>query len=318
MTTFYKQQQRRDLGTIVRGLFLATPISFEKRLPDGTTWANFFGKYENQRWGVFDTDSCWCLGGAINEAEDQMELLEKMGAFTPEALKWFKDIGLKDSDGDYSFSERYIEILGGRRDNGGFAETAWQLIQEYGCIPRSMLTYSQARIQELQNDVVAITNDYFDPTAVTPAMKAIGKQFRQYVNVAYENIGKKWTTPDVITLKKFLTMAPLSIGIPIPADVSMWNNPIVQYDGSTEVAHEVELYGIDEKGQYMVFDQYEPHLKVLSANYYIPYCTMGVLYATPQASPNPVPQNTLDNDLWTSIGNFFNNAFKSFTFYFGG
>lgn len=293
----------KKVSVKLKGFFMR-PIQYEERVLSGD-WSVYFGKYQNQKWGIFDTDSCWCLA-CINSAEDQLEWLDKNGLFSPEAINFFVTNGYKDADGDYSLSERYLEILGGNRMDGGSAPEAWQLMQKYGCIPRSDLTYSLAQVQKFST-VEATANDYFNPAAITPAMRAKGQQFLKYVNIAYQIIGKNSQTPNIQILKAALKQSPVNIGIPIPANVFNWNLTNVVYDGSTAPQHEIELYHIEDDGRYAIFDQYEPHLKWLSKDYYIPLCTQGILSAVAPAAVNPVVQDSWWNKFFTAVNNWFNN-----------
>ncbi len=305
----FKLQQKEKVSVKVKGWW-ATPIQYEIRVPTAN-WSPFFGHYQNQRWGAWDSDSCWCLS-AINSVEDQMEWLWKNGMFSQEAKDFFTNNGYIDSDGDFSLSERYHEILCGNKDNGGSSAEAWQSFQKRGFIPRSMLTYTLEQSNQWSTKAQFVA-DYFNPSKVTEDMLLLGTECRKYVNIAYQTIGKNWTTPSLDILNAALKQAPLCIGIPIPVDVSNWNNSIVQYDGGRSPSHEVELYGIDANGEYLTFDQYLPNLKTLSANYYIPLVTQGIIYATPQVVVNPIPQPST-NGFWTTLMNMWNNAFSSFKF----
>lgn len=298
----FKLNLHRPVTVRVKGIF-QRPIQFVVNVIDGN-WSPYFGKYQNQKWGIWDSDSCWALS-AINSAEDQIEWLWKNNQFSEEAKKFFTDNGYIDGDGDFSLSERFTEILGQQRDDGSNSEMAWTLMQKYGCIPRSMLDYSAEQANKWGSRE-AFNNDYFNMSAVTPAMKALGVKFRQYVNIAYQKIGKGWTTPDLQILRKALQQAPINIGIPVPRPQTLWNSTFIKYDGGKTTDHEVEMYAIDQNGNYLIFDQYLPNLKVLSANYYLPLCTQGILYATPAASTSPVVQDIQSNSIWTAIMNWFN------------
>src|ERR1039458_8635511 len=99
----------------VKGIF-NSPIPYEVRVPTGN-WSSLFGHYENQKWGMWDSNSCWCLS-AVNCIEDQLEWLWKNGMFSPEAKNFFTVNGYIDSDGDFSISERFYEIISGVKDAG--------------------------------------------------------------------------------------------------------------------------------------------------------------------------------------------------------
>lgn len=303
----FKLKTTRGLGEIVSNVFM-TPIVYEDRL-QGRKWSDSFGKYENQKWGLWDSNSCWCLS-AVNSAEDQLELLNTDGKFSPEAMDFFTKNGYIDSDGDFSLSERYLEILSGHGDNGANQMDAWVLMQKYGCIPRSMLTYTQERASQWSSKSTFNT-DYFDTNAITSDMLALGQQFLKYVNISRQWIGKNWYTPDKELLRAALKQAPLCIGVPVPQEVYKWNSTFVQYDGGKSAQHAIELYDIDAQGNYMIFDQYLENLKVLSSDYFLPIVTQGILMATP--TEIPVISHSYIEDFWQGVIHWYNGIFDSKT-----
>lgn len=281
-----------------------TPIQYEVRVPS-SDWTPFFSSYEPQKYGRWDSDSCWALS-AINCAEDQFEWLWKNGMFSQEAKDFFTNSGYLDSNGDPDFSERYIEIKSGARDNGNDQMQAWVLMQEYGCIPRSQLSYDLTQSNQFGTQT-AFDADYFNPSSVTPDMDALGQKFLSYVNISRQWIGGSYQTPDLQILQAALKQAPLQIGIPVNA--SAWNSSYVPYGGGTDPNHAVELYGIDDQGNYMIYDQYEPNPKKLAANYFLAFVSQGILNAIPAGAPNPIPQDTMFDMIWTAINNVFNGIF---------
>lgn len=298
----FKIRQKNKLSVKVKGWFIS-PIQYEDCLGSGK-WSDYFGHYQNQRWGEWDSNSCWCLS-AVNCAEDQLEWLWKNGMFSQEAKNFFTKNGYIDSDGDFSLSERYLEVLGNNLDNGGTADEAWQLIQKYGCIPRMLLNYSLEQAQQ-HSSKQSFNVDYFSPSNVTYGMRIMGQEFLKHVNICYQSIGKKWTTPQRMVFEAALKQAPLQIGIPVPRDVSYWNKEFVGYDGKVAADHEVELYAINADGSYAIFDQYMPNLKTLSSDYYIPLVTQGILTAVTPITVNPIKQDSYWQKFWTSVFNFFN------------
>lgn len=311
----FKLKKKDKLSVKAKGISnslvqLIYPIKYEVRISDGN-WSPYFGKYQNQKWGAWDSDSCWCLS-SINCTEDQLEWLWKNGMFSPEAKNFFTQNGYIDSDGDFSLSERFHEILCGNKDTGGTAQEAWQSFKARGFLPRSQLTYSpeQANKWGTQN---AFNADYFNQSAVTQPMRDLAKQSLKYLKIDYQTIGKMWITPNRQVLQAALKQAPLNYGIPIPVNVSNWNVVNVQYDGSVNLAHEVEGYYIPDIGPYYVFDQYLPNLKTLSTNYYLPTVYQGIITATTPASVNPVPQpqGEMNDTFWTWVMNFWNGIFGS-------
>lgn len=300
----YKLKTTKGIGDKIRGMF---PIKYEVRVPSGN-WAEYFGDYQNQKWAWWDSNSCWALS-AINCLEDQLEWLWKNGMFSKETQDFFTKYKYIDADGDFSISERFIEILSGVHDNGNNQMEAWKLLQIYGAIPRYALTYTHARAEQFSNKK-DFNADYFDQTDITPEMRSLGQEFLKHVNISRQWIGKQWKTPPRLLLENALKQAPLQIGVPV-TNGFMWNNAFVKYDGRKEADHAVELYGIDDKGQYLVFDQYEPHLKVLSADFYIPFVTQGIANPVQPIIVNPVKQDNWWNSFWEGVIHWYEGIFDA-------
>lgn len=278
----------------LHGLF-SQPIPYEVRNPKGD-WSPYFGQWEAQKKGWWDTNSCWSYAG--NEVlEDQMEFLMKTDRFTKEDLNWFDSKGYIDSDGDFYFSRRFIPILSGVRTEGNDHTEHWRLTCKYGAIPNSMLP-----------EVTDPTN-YFNPDAITEEMLALGREFLTRVDIRYEELGKRFKEKDTHLLRTALMQGELQIGVPIPDPAYLWNVDKVKYDGSRIPAHSVAFYKYDEKADpeypYFIYDQYHPMLKQLSKDYYIPLVTRVVVNPKIQYKPNTVSQQTLWAKIWTAIAVYF-------------
>jgi hypothetical protein len=306
----FRLRPKTKLSVKVKGLFNIFPIQWEDRLK-GRRWIDIQGQFEPQRWGMWDSDSCWALS-CINSYEDQLELLKLDGYFSQEALDFFTSNGYVDSVGDFSLSERFIEILGKNKLDGGTSEEAWQLCYANGCIPRKMLTYSVDKANSF-NTEQGFANDYFNPLAVTPEMIALGKQFKTYVTSAYQTIGKKWTTPSNSVLYNSLQLAPICVGIPVPSNVFNWIQPYVKYDGNMVLTHETELQEILPDGSRNISDQYIPDEKTLSPDYPLFICTQGIVYSLSKPSTAiPTPEQSYWTKFWTAVMNFWNGIPNSF------
>lgn len=307
----FQLRTTKSVRQIVKGLF-SSPILYEDRL-DTHKWSEYFGHYQNQKWGQWDSNSCWCLS-AVNCVEDQLEWLWKNDKFSIEAKQFFMSNGYIDLDGDFSLSERFIEVSGGYKSNGANQMRAWELFIQYGMIPRDMLTYTVEQSNKFGTRA-AFDADYFNPTVVTTQMLTLGQQFLKYVKIEKQWIGKNWVTPDKDYLIAALKQAPLQIGIPIPQVVWNWNSPIVKYYGGLNAEHAVELYDIDQNNNYLIFDQYQPNLKVLSNDYYLPFVTQGVVSAVTQIISIPVKQSYWDS-FWTWMYASFNRGVGSLGYWY--
>lgn len=305
----FRIRPQQKLISRVKGIF-ASPIQYEVRVPTGD-WTLYLCPFEQQSFGRFDTDSCWMLS-ACNSFSMQMKYLWLTGAFGTEAQSFFLSNGYCDQGGNFSLSERLHEILCGNLLNGGTSPEAWQSFQKRGHIPRTQLEYTTARAALYTTEAEFIA-DYFNKADVTPAMLALGQQFLEYVNIAYQRIGLEYTTPNMEILQAALKQAPLNLGIPVPQNVSMWNQTFIQYDGSTVAAHEVTDYVITPTG-YGVEDQYQPAEKVLSLNYYLPGVMQGLVTAIAPAPVAAIPQlqGELNDSFFTRLMNWFNGIMSPF------
>ncbi len=242
----------RTLAVKVKGFLNIQPIKYEVRVTDGN-WFPYLSPFEPQRFGEWDTDSCWMLS-STNSYAMQLKWLWVNNMFSQEAKTFFLTNNYCDQNGNFSLSERYHEILCGNRDTGGTAEEAWQSFPKRGHIPRSQLFYTVEYSGHFstQQD---FDNDYFNTSYVTPAMLALGQQFLTYVNSSYERIGQEFTTPDNSILVADIKQSPLSIGVSVPTPSSLWNVPIIPYDGSKQMAHEVTMYNLEADGKRDILDQ---------------------------------------------------------------
>ena len=296
----FQRRPRRKLKVVVKGL-LQSPIQYEVRSTTGD-WTSFLPTFQPQKWGNYDSDSCWCLS-TITSLEIQLDWLWTNNMFSPEAKTFLAQY--LDVNGKFSISERYLEVLGGNYENGGTAEEAIQLMQSYGAVPRALLTYSEAQANACATEE-AFTADYFNVNIATPALRAMGHKFLTYVNIAYQRIGYMYQTPNQTIFQAALKQSPLSLGI--PADLPQWNNSYVQWDGVKAMTHEVCCFG----GQYNIFDQYHPNPKTLSPDFYIGGCIQLIASAIAPASVNPIPQPPIQTiTFWSWIMRWFNGIFGS-------
>lgn len=299
----FKPRPKTKLIVKVKGLF-SPVIPYVARVTD--SFLKYIAPFEQQSFAGYDTDSCWCLA-PCDSCETQLSYLWNTRQFNDEAKSFFLTNGYCDQQGNFSLSERFHEILCGEKDTGGTAQEAWQSFALRGHIPRSQLMFTTAQAYQFQNQQ-QFDAFYFNPLAVTPAMKAVAQQFLKYVNIQSDYIGTKWQTPNSIILNKYLLQAPINLGIPIPSPASLWNQPVVQYQtGNTVMAHDVTLYAVNPDGSYEISDQYLPYRKTLAANYYLPSCYMGVVTAVTPASLITVPQPTgdINPDFLTALLAFF-------------
>lgn len=260
---------------LLKGIF-SSDIPYEVRVPSGDS-SPFFGNYVGQKYGSYDTNTCWDF--SLTEIiETQLAIERSLKRFSDDDIAWFKEKGYIDEDGDFYLSRRWIAILSGVKDNGNDQAIGWILAAKYGMIPFKMLPFELADLQGVNNRTDFI-NKYFSLDSITPEMIATGKEFLKRVKIQSEELGTRWNprTPDM--LSNALLQASLQVGIPV--NPSTWNNSTVNWDGSKKVVHSAEFYKYSPGTSfpYHTYDSYEPHLKELSSDYYIPLITRGIVTA---------------------------------------
>ncbi len=179
----------------------------------------------------------------------------------------------------------------------------------YGLLARSKLNYT---INQSNNFYTQqqFNDDYFNPKAVLPFMREIALRVFDIINVDFQQVGIYGKTPAPKLLLTKLYQAPLSIGIPVPDDGS-WNQTRVDWNGSNVPQHEVELYDYVEGDPYpyKIYDQYEPHLKELSANYYVPLVHQFVVSARNSVRASIPTTLTFNQKLWAELDRWFLTPF---------
>lgn len=281
-------------SSLVRGIF-SPSIPYEMRNENGD-WSPYFGTYEGQKHQDLDTNCCWAFAG--NEVfEDSLEFLWKTNQISILDMQWLQQNGYIDSDGDFYLSRRFIPIISGVQRNGNDQAEFWRLSGIYGAIPNSVLPYTN-------------NQEYFDKTKITPAMYALGAEFKSRFNIPFKEVGNRFYAKDIGLLKDALFQSELQIGIPVPP-YSNWNQTKIKWGGNKSADHSVALYKIDEVADpqypYFIYDQYEPHLKQLSSDFFIPMVTQAVVSPVITIIGNPVSQTTLWAKIWTAIAQFFNS-----------
>lgn len=273
------------LKSKVKGVFDEMP--YTPLLPDGDS-SPYFGTYEGQRFGKFDTSTCWNFAGC-EIAETRLETLWKLGYIPQELRDWLKDNGYIDEDGDFYLSRRWVAILSGAKNNGNFEINFWKIASVAGLITNKMLSYDpdEAKQWITQEE---FNNDYFNIQDIDINDEIQGAEFIKRFEIKAESLPGGDINKISTTLQTYLKEGSLQIGIPVPQDGS-WNQELVDYPvGRYFTDHSVELYKFDPVADpeypFFVYDSYKPHLKRLSKNYVIPIMTRVRIW--PKLQPKPV------------------------------
>lgn len=260
----------------------------------------FFGTFEGQKYGFWDTDSCWDFA-ACEVAETRLETLMKLGKLPQTHIDWLTSNGYIDQEGDFYLSRRWVAILSGVKDQGNTEISFWNIASTVGLIPDSMLPYSAIEASKWITKG-QFNNDYFNLNAITPAMRSMGQEFLKRFQIQAEDIQNK--TP--LSLETYLKEGSIQIGILASQDGS-WNRQKVDYPIKNYGAHSVELYKYDPVTDpvypYFIYDSYEPHLKQLSKDYQISIATRISIMPIPIVYAQPV-QKSVWGQVWEAVWNY--------------
>ena len=237
----------------IKGLF-QDPIPYMPLIQSGDS-SPYFGTYEGQKYGPWDTDTCWNF--AFTEImETRLTMLRAMNLIPQDTLAWLQTNGYIDTDGDFYLSRRWEGILSGVKDAGNAQAQAYIIASQAGLIPNSMLPYSasQAYTDATKTQFNA---DYFNTSVITPAMRALGQEFLRRFTIMGEELA-----PTLVNMVTYLHEGSMQIGT--PAQAPGWNSTSVDRPiGDNNADHSTELYKVDFSLPYPYFDydSYEPHLK---------------------------------------------------------
>lgn len=293
-------------GTL-KGIF-SPSIPYTPLLQDGNSKPFFGNNYEGQRYGQWDTATCWWYG-FIDLIETRLTMLRSMNLIPQDTLDWLNKNGYVDSDGDFYLSRRWGGIISGVKDGGNDEFNASVIASVSGLIPHSMLPYDPANAYK-DATRTQFNADYFNPNVITPAMKQMGLDFLKRFSIQAERLKGGYIGDISSTLVTYLKEGSLQIGLPVPQN-GTWNESNVDYPvGRTIADHSVELYNFDTTQLYPfeIYDSYMPNLKNLSRNYYIPIITR--VAVTPLSVNQPVPLPTLNSwmKIWFNIKAFLTGA----------
>jgi hypothetical protein len=241
-------------------------------LPSGD-WTPYIPSFEPQRF-IYDTDECSQLGGVINPLEMYFNWLKATNQIPPAFMAFLIANKYFDTNGSFSFSERFTAILDGTSINGNTPQNGWRCVQKYWLIPRSMLNWTVDDGAQYPNQALMDTS-YYNPAVITQEMIDLGQKFGSFIkNLGwgwYGGVGTGTTEIPIQSLQTGLQTSPLALAVSVPQPVSDWNQQLVPYTGGIELEHVVSLYKIDQTNPYPYFftDQYEPFQKQFQVDYFL-------------------------------------------------
>lgn len=288
-----------EIITKIKSLF-KNQIPYYPLIENGDS-SPYFGNYEGQIYGPYDTSCCWDFS-ACEIVESRLEMLIKLGLLPSNTIQWLKENNYIDSDGDFYLSRRWIAILNGAR-RGSEQIKFWQIAKQAGLISNNLLPYSneEAFKNRSQSD---FENEYFNIDKITGEMEIQGSEFLNYFTINAEIIASGFLNDISIQLQTYLKEGSLQIAIPVPKDGS-WNRSLVRWSGHTEADHSVELYKFTPELEYpfFIYDTAEPHLKQLHKDYFITEVTRVSII------PKQISTNSLTwwQKFWSNIYSWISN-----------
>lgn len=256
-----------------------TNVQEEVRLESGD-WEAYKPTDEWQRKKVgnnlgYDTLSCVTFS-AINSVEMQIELLIEKGEVSEETQARMKELGYFDEDGKVNFNEWFSSILNGTTADGNFLQAPWDSFRKDGLLPQ--------KDGKNVNDF-ATQSQWLDIRGITEAMREKAKKFNEMFEIKYEWVvyGKAEAWKD---FDKHVKHAPLHVLLPTDSN---WNKKDgVVPDPKLSSVNHATLYIGKTKAFKKNLDHYNPFVKKLANNYYMPYAMKGVVSVKkPQETPPP-------------------------------
>lgn len=246
-------------------------VTYEEVNPSGD-WSGYLPTREPQKY-KFDTNECSTIS-ATKCLEIQFNFFLKTGKFGAEFVQWLTNNGYIDENGNINFSERFSGIMAGTSINGNSQSYVWESIRKAGLLPQRDLGYSPEQSQKFLTQY-DMGEDYYDPNAVTDVMRAKAKLIFRYITIQYEWV---WANAAASCPKDLiraaLKQAPVQVGTPACPD---WNTGSVHPCGDTAAEHATTIYNEQSDDTLNDFDHYNPYLKTLSPDYFIPYAIKPVV-----------------------------------------
>ena len=237
-----------------------TGIAFIERMP-AANWEKFLSDPELQKSSKTDFMDC-VTQSFLNELEAQFNWMAFVGAFTAEQIHWLTRQGYLIG-GKFNFSKRFTAKMSGTTIQGNSAQNVGNSARHDGLLPES-------------DWPVTADMSWAEHYAEIPqALKDKAKKILEIVEIAYEFVYIKGALGCQEAIKKHIKQAPLQILAPV---CSPWNTTeIIKSCGKAAAEHATTIYKFEDLKVFNDFDHYNPVLKRLDWDYYIPYVVKGVV-----------------------------------------
>lgn len=237
-------------------------VVYEERLSDGD-WEKYKPLDEWQRRFLnlelgYDTYSCMTFS-ALNIVEMQFAYLVKTGAFTDAQISEMKELGYLNENGEANFNDWFTAVMSGTDENGNSYQDVLDSIRNHGLLPQS---------EGYQVNDFATRAEYLG-TFPSQAQKDKALKIKKYIKLVYEWVVCDLAGANIEIMKKHLKQAPLHILTPTGSNWNTKPPAIISDPGMKTVNHATACIGI---GTFIKdLDHYNPFIKNLAIDYYIPY-----------------------------------------------
>lgn len=151
---------------------------------------------------------------------------------------------------DKNFSERYTAILSDTTEQGNSPQKVVEAILSFGLIDEEILPFTDIKSWD----------EYYSPKPMDKKYIRIGKKFLEEYNIKHEWVFKGGTVEEKQkAIREALKRSP--VGVSVCAWVA--NEKGVYYKTGID-NHWTMCYGIDDSGDYKIYDSYDNTLKIYS------------------------------------------------------
>lgn len=241
-------------------------IEYKVELPSGD-WRPWSPTYEGQTRHKFDAVSCVCYSGQ-NCLEPQLRRQFSLSLLPADAAGFLAKNMYLDKNGLPNFSDRFSAIKSGTTPNGNYMSNAPDSFRNDGLIPEWMLPFPEdiaAQAPTIGQE--AAVRKYLDPKVITPAMVAMGQEFKKHFEVKYEVVWYGLFGPaDIEVLQYHLKQAPLHFAATVCTNENKMN--VIGACGCG-ASHARAIYAIDDAIR--IFDSFYKAQKSMAKDFCIPY-----------------------------------------------
>ena len=189
-----------------------------------------------------------------------------------DALKFWRKHGYI-KDGKFEISERFTAKLSGTTKSGNYFYKVLDSVRNDGVVPESHWPSMDAPgVDDFNWD------EYYKE--ISQELKDLGKESLKYFNMMYERIDQGALTKKII--KRALEHAPVGLAL-VTCSPWMGGKEILWCNADPGSANHAVLGDGMEEDNYVIWDSYPEHEKILLDGYEIPYAVKAVLYPVKRA-----------------------------------